>query len=75
MAKKTAADKIVAYAKTRKTNPTAPEIARGSGVNFNTVRRILGAGVSLDTKRKCNVTGTRRHTYDLEDMQTTFWLI
>ena len=76
----TALEKIVKYLKSRKTGATAPEIAKYTKVNYNTVRKELGSAVgtfyvnvcsdltgevSKDSFRKCRVTGKTLTTYQL----------
>lgn len=68
----TAIEKIVKYLRKRRTAATAPEIAKGANVNYNTVRRIVGQptkasnfGKFFGTLRKCKVTGKQLTTYKL----------
>lgn len=72
MHKKTSYDKLLSYAKRRKTDPTIGEIVKTTGVNQNTMRRVLGELFGMDSKyygkvnhRKCKVTGNRARTYDV----------
>lgn len=70
MSKKTALEKIVSYLQKRRTGATAPEIAKGAKVNYNTVRRVLGElqeywSKKLEPKRKCKATGKHLTTYSL----------
>ena len=56
----TAQETIIKYLKGRKTGATVPEIVKATGLNANTVRRIVGALDRLwcwTIVRKCRVTG------------------
>ena len=74
----TAQETIIKYLKGRKTGATVPEIVAGTGVNENTVRRIVGGfihyewkkysgeGIKLPIVRKCRVTGKRLSAYGVQ---------
>ena len=73
----TAQETIIKYLKGRKTGATVPEIAKATGVNKNTVRRIVGAwdypfyyhsgtGIKLPIVRKCRVTGKMLSAYGVQ---------
>ena len=65
----TAHEKIIKYLRGRKTGATVPEIVEATGLNANTVRRIVGA---LDwiwcwtIVRKCRVTGKMLSAYGVQ---------
>ena len=74
----TAKETIIKYLKGRKTGATVPEIAEATGVNENTVRRIVGAfmnyawakasgeGIKLPIIRKCRQTGVMLSAYGVQ---------
>ena len=59
----TAHKKIIKYLRGRKLGATVPEIVEATGLNANTVRRIVGGGVKLPIVRKCRVTGKMLSVY------------
>ena len=65
----TAQETIIKYLKGRKTGATVPEIVAATGLNRNTVRRIVGA---IDwiwcwtITRKCRVTGKMLSAYGVQ---------
>ena len=65
----TAKETIIKYLRGRKTGATVPEIVAATGLNANTVRRIVGA---LDwiwcwtIFRKCRVTGNTLSAYGVQ---------
>ena len=73
----TAQQQIIKYLRGRKTGATVPEIVEATGLNANTVRRIVGAwefpwrtpvgvGVKLHITRKCRVTGKMLSAYGVQ---------
>ena len=77
----TAQETIIKYLKGRKTGATVPEIVEATGLNANTVRRIVGAweyqlarpfyyrrgrGIKLPIVRKCRVTGKTLSAYGVQ---------
>ena len=62
--KRTAIQRIEAYANTRRTNVTALELARGSHTNQHSVRRILGS-VPVVGKGRCRVAEKVVKLYDI----------
>ena len=77
----TAQETIIKYLRGRKTGATVPEILAGTGLNANTVRRIVGAweyqlarpfyyrrgrGIKLPLAHKCRVTGKILSAYGVQ---------
>ena len=73
----TAHEKIIKYLRGRKTGATVPEIVQATGLNANTVRKIVGAwfywtvrltgkGIKLPIARKCRVTGKILSAYGVQ---------
>ena len=62
----TAQETIIKYLKGRKLGATVPEIIQATGLNANTVRRIVGGGVKLPIVRKCRVTGKMLSAYGVQ---------
>ena len=74
----TAQETIIKYLKGRKTGATVPEIVAATGLNKNTVRRIVGGfihyewkkysgeGVKLPFVRKCRQTGVMLSAYGVQ---------
>ena len=70
----TAQETIIKYLRGRKTGATVPEIVAATGINKNTVRRIVGNyslwhGMPLASMRqrnKCRVTGKQLSAYGVQ---------
>ena len=66
----TAQGAITKYLKGRKTGATVPEIVQATGLNANTVRRIMGELgcrlVNWKTLRRCRVTGKMLSAYGVQ---------
>ena len=74
----TAQETIIKYLRGRKLGATVPEIVEATGVNKNTVRRIVGGfmyyewaknsgeGEKLPIIRKCRVTGKMLSAYGVQ---------
>ena len=74
----TAQETIIKYLKGRKTGATVPEIVAATGLNENTVRRVVGAfmhytwakasggGIKLPIVRKCRQTGVMLSAYGVQ---------
>ena len=74
----TAQETIIKYLRGRKTGATVPEIVAATGLNENTVRRVVGAfmhytwakasgeGIKLPIVRKCRQTGVMLSAYGVQ---------
>ena len=69
----TAKETIIKYLRGRKTGATVPEILAATGLNANTVRRIVGDWdyqfhykIKLPSVRKCRVTGKILSAYGVQ---------
>ena len=68
----TAQETIIKYLRGRKTGATVPEIVEATGLNKNTVRRVIGNCLSYKARgtkltwnmdRKCRITSKVRTAY------------
>ena len=59
----TAQETIIKYLRGRKTGATVPEIVAATGLNANTVRRIVREFGGLTLFRLCRVTGKTLSAY------------
>ena len=62
----TAQETITKYLRGRKTGATVPEIVEATGLNANTVRRIVREFGGLTVFRLCRVTGKMLSAYGVQ---------